>query len=164
MFDVAGLSRADKIRAIAEAPIASLGLELADIEWVREGKARILRLIIDKDGGVSLDDCSAASRLVDPLIDRQPDLNQHDYLEVSSPGLERTLKTERDLIRYQGRPVLVTRFRAQDGSKTVKGRLAPCTDEEIRLDLADGTRLAIRRSDVARIKLNSFDQAEGEQG
>ena len=140
------------VARLAEEPVASLGLELVDVELVREGKARILRLIVDKPGGVSLDDCTAVSRLVDPLIDSHAEASGHDYFEVSSPGLERPLKTDRDLARHLGEEVEMKLYQALDGKKTWKGRLAPCSEAEIRLDLDDGTQLAVPRQAVAKIK------------
>ena len=76
---------AQKVMDATAAPIAGLGLELVDVELVREGQSVFLRLYIDKQGGVGLDDCTAVSQLVDPLIDQQLDIHVHDYLEVSSP-------------------------------------------------------------------------------
>jgi len=140
------------VTRLAEEPVASLGLELVDVELVREGKARILRLIVDKPGGVSLDDCTAVSRLVDPLIDSHAEASGHDYFEVSSPGLERPLKTDRDLARHLGEEVEMKLYQAMDGKKTWKGRLAPCSEAEIRLDLDDGTQLAVPQQAVAKIK------------
>ena len=136
----------------AAQPVADLGLELVDVEMVREGKAVILRIFIDKAGGVSMDDCTQVTRLVDPLIDTQLNIHEHDFLEVSSPGLERPLKTERDFARYQGEWVELSRYKAVDGRKKLEGRLAPCTDETIGLELEDGTLLSIPRLEVARIK------------
>ncbi len=140
------------VARLAQEPVASLGLELVDVELVREGKSRILRLIIDKPGALSLDDCTAVSRQIDPLIDSHPEAAGHDYFEVSSPGLERPLKTDRDLARNLGEDVEIKLYQALDGKKTWQGRLAPCSEAEIRLDLDDGTQLAVPRQAVARIK------------
>ena len=137
---------------LAEAPAASLGLELLDVEVVREGKSRILRLIIDKQGGVGLEDCTQLSHMVDPLIDSRADISGHDYFEVSSPGLDRPLKTQQDFDRYQGELVELKLYKALNGEKVFRGKLAPCSDTEIRILLADGSQLAVQRSAVAIIK------------
>ncbi len=136
----------------ATAPIAELGIELIDVEWIREGQAKILRLFIDKKGGVDLDDCTAVSRLVDTLIDERLQIHEHDYLEVSSPGLERPLKTERDFIRYQGEWVELTGYKAIGGQKKVQGKLCPCTDTDICLEMEDGTMRQYPRNEVARVR------------
>lgn len=142
----------DLVRTIAEAPVEACGLELVDVELVTENKKKILRLIINKRGGVTLDDCSAVSRIVDPLIDSHKEIRGHDYFEVSSPGLDRPLKTERDYARYQGEWVDVKLYQAQNGRKTYQGRLAPCSESEICLLMEDGTNYTFKRSQVAKMK------------
>ena len=143
---------AQRIMEAVAQPIADLGLDLVDVEMVREGKAMILRIFIDKTGGVSMDDCTQVTHLVDPLIDTQLNIHEHDFLEVSSPGLERPLKTDRDFARYQGEWIELSRYKAVDGRKKLEGRLAPCTAETIGLELDDGTLLSIPRQEVARVK------------
>jgi ribosome maturation factor RimP len=144
---------AQKVMDATLAMIEALGLELLDVELVREGQSRILRLIIDKPGGVNHEDCSTVSRLADPLIDGQLQLHSHDYLEVSSPGLERPLKTERDFIRYRGEWVEVSLYQALDGKKKFTGRLGACDGQTICLE-AEGNKPAIdfARELVAKVK------------
>ena len=133
-------------------PIQDLGLELVDVEMAHEGKARILRIFIDKPGGVSMDDCTAVTRLVDPMIDNELGIHEHDYLEVSSPGLERPLKSDRDFARHQGEWVVLSRYKAVDGKKKIEGKLTTCTPETIGLELEDGTLLAIPRQETASVR------------
>lgn len=132
--------------------IAGLGIDLVDVVYVREGPATILRIFIDKDGGVSLDDCTAVSHLVDPIIDNELDLHSHDFLEVSSPGLERPLKTDRELARYQGSWVEVSLYQAIESHKKFQGRLAPCSLQSIVIEQEDGTSRAFEREKVAKVK------------
>jgi ribosome maturation factor RimP len=143
---------AQKVFDAAFERVAGLGLELVDVEMVKEGRARILRLYIDKPGGVSIEDCSRVSRMIDPVIDQELDLHGHDYLEVSSPGLERPLKTDRDLIRCCGEQVELTLYQALDGRKKFQGILAPCTPEAIIISQDDGTDRQFPREQVARVK------------
>jgi ribosome maturation factor RimP len=144
---------AQKVMDAAAAMIAELGLELVDVELVREGQARILRLIIDKPGGVDHEDCSRVSRLVDPVIDGQLNLHGHDYLEVSSPGLERPLKNESDLIRHRGEWVEVALYQALEGRKKFEGRLGDCAGGIIRLEDENGQLLRqFTREEVAKVK------------
>ena len=85
---------------IAEPALKELGFELVDVEFAKDGQAWNLNVYIDKPGGVDLDDCEAASRLLDPLFDADPRIaGRHDYLSVSSPGLDRPLKTDRNFAR-----------------------------------------------------------------
>jgi len=143
---------AQRVMDAAAAPIAEIGLELVDVELVREGQSVFLRLYIDKPGGVDLDDCTAVNHLVDPLIDQQLDIHAHDYLEVSSPGLERPLKTDRDFVRYQGEWVELTCYKALDGHKNFQGKLAPCSAEMICLEMEDGALSRFPRDRVARVR------------
>jgi ribosome maturation factor RimP len=146
-------SAAEKVIEATAPRIAGLGVELVDVELVREGQSRILRLIIDKPGGVDSEDCAQVSRLVDPIIDQELDLHVHDYLEVSSPGLERPLKTERDFIRHQGEWVEVTLYQSRDGQKKFTGRLAASTPENIGLEAEDGQKVScFTREQVAKVK------------
>jgi ribosome maturation factor RimP len=146
-------SAADKVVEATSGRIAALGVELLDVELVREGQSRILRLIIDKPGGVDSEDCAQVSRLVDPIIDQDLDLHVHDYLEVSSPGLERPLKTERDFIRHQGEWVEVTLYQSLDGKKKYTGCLAASTAENIGLEAdEDGPARWFTREQVAKVK------------
>jgi ribosome maturation factor RimP len=143
---------AQKVFDAASSRIEALGLELVDVELVSENQSRILRLYIDKPGGIGLDDCELVSHLVDPIIDTELDLHAHDYLEVSSPGLERPLKTDRDFQKYQGEWVEVTLYKAMDGQKKYHGFLAPCTPELISLTLSDGSSRQFPREQVARAR------------
>ena len=136
------------VRELAAGPAAGLGLDLIDVELVRENGKRILRLVVDKRGGVSLDDCSDLSQLVDPLIDNAANIG-HDFFEVSSPGLNRPLKTTSDYIRYQGERVQARLYQARDGQKKFTGKLAPCSEEEIAIEQDDGSLLTFRRTEVA---------------
>lgn len=137
----------------AAAPrIEAMGLELVDVEMVRENQSRILRLYIDKPGGVSLEDCSQVSQLIDPIIDDELKFHSHDFFEVSSPGLERVLKTNRDFERYQGEWVEATLYKALDGRKKYQGRLGISSPEQIVLILEDGTEQRFAREQVAQTR------------
>jgi ribosome maturation factor RimP len=135
-----------------EAKILELGIELVDVEFVRERSARILRLVIDKQGGVDHEDCSRVSRLADPLIDHDLQIQDHDYLEVSSPGLERPLKTDRDFQRYLGEWVEVTLYQAIEGKKEFVGRLLPTTAETIAIEPEKMPARQFPKQQVARVR------------
>lgn len=124
-----------------------MNLELVDVCLDKEGAGKYLRIYIDKPEGISLDDCEAYHRAI------QPQLEQYDYdfLEVSSPGVDRPLKKDRDFDRAIGSEVEVHLFRQMDGSKTVQGILADYSKDEIVLDCA-GTEKRILRKACALIK------------
>lgn len=132
--------------------IEAMGLELVDVEMVRENQSRILRIYIDKPGGVSLEDCSQVSQMIDPVIDNELKIHNHDFFEVSSPGLERVLKTDRDFERYQGEWVEATLYKALDSRKKYQGKLGISTPEQIVLLLEDGTEQRFARELVAQTR------------
>lgn len=134
------------------APVAdALGLELLEVKYVKEGPRWFLRLIIDKRGGVSLDDCEALSRAIDPLLDENLDIKQAYYLEVQSPGLDRPLKTLADFKRYQGQEVEVRFYKARDGVKTVEGFIEAADEENLSLKIGE-TSQAFPLSEIAHVK------------
>lgn len=132
--------------------LARTELELVDVEMVREGTARILRLYIDKPGGVTIDDCTQVSRMMDPIIDKELDIHAHDYFEVSSPGLERVLKTDRDLTRYQGEWVEVKLYKALDGRKLYQGSLGSYTEHTVDIELDGSGIRQFQREQIASIR------------
>lgn len=132
--------------------LEQIGLEVVDVELVREGTARILRIYVDKPGGVTIDDCSRASQVMDPVIDQDLGIQGHDYFEVSSPGLERVLKTDRDLTRYRGEWVEITLYKAINGKKRYQGELGAYTEETIDLDLEQEGSRQFPRNQIARIR------------
>lgn len=107
------------------APLAEgLGLSLWDVTYQKEGADWILRLTIDKEGGVSIDDCVAMTRAVEPALDQADPIPQEYLLEVSSPGLGRRLTRPEHFAAFLGAPVRVKLLRAlEDGTKTLEGEL-----------------------------------------
>lgn len=143
----------EAVHRLAQPVAAALGLEVIDIEYRREGRGWVLRLFIDKPGGVTLDDCTALSRDLSPMLDVE-DLIDHAYsLEVSSPGATRPLKSDRDLERFRGRRVRVSTYEKIGDRKTFIGRLVSHTAD--RIDLEDETLgpVSLPRTAVARASL-----------
>lgn len=114
------------------APIAAdLNYEVYHIEYVKENGDYYLRIYIDKDGGITLNDCEALSRRVSDVMDEKDPIKDAYFLEVSSPGLNRTLFTIDHYKKFIGREVMVRFTKAIDGSKNVKGILKEVNDEEV---------------------------------
>ncbi len=130
---MAGPGIAGKVFELAQPIAEEQGVELLEVKYVKEGPNWVLRLIIDKVGGISLDDCEAVSRAVDPVIDDNVEIKQAYNLEVQSPGLDRPLKTQADFKRYQGHEIEVKFYKARDNQKTIKGILQGSTEDTIRL-------------------------------
>lgn len=145
------------VEGLAQPFADAMGLELVGVELVKEGANRYLRVYIDKEGGVSFEDCEALSRAVDAKLDEILPNPPYEYFEVSSPGLERPLKRDADFARYAGRMVTVTTFAPVDGQKSFLGELVGLIDGSVTLKLvegkAKGEQLALDRSQVASVRL-----------
>lgn len=132
-----------KVKALTETLLSPLGLELVDIEYVREGRSMILRIFIDKPSGVTLDDCADVSRELSLLLDLDEALNDRYTLEVSSPGLNRPLKKLSDYSRYSGKLAKVkTRILWNDDAgnprKTFLGILQGIESDCVIMNLTEG--------------------------
>ena len=151
----------DTISRVAELSgplLASLGLELVDCEYKREGRAMVLRLFIDKDGGISLDDCASFSRELSEILDVEDVVSGEYTLEVSSPGLCRPLKKAADYQRYAGRLVKIKTyelFADDEGNprKTFLGELLGFEDDVVRIKLKEGQTAGIPLDKIAKAHL-----------
>lgn len=139
------------VRKTAEAAAEQAGCELVDVEFVKEGAHWYLRVFIDKDGGVSLDDCEAVNGPVNRMLDETDPIEQPFYLEVSSPGLERPLKTTRDYEKAMGSHVEISLYRPLDGSRHLEGTLRSHDSHRIVIISASGVEREISKADVAKI-------------
>jgi ribosome maturation factor RimP len=115
--------QAEIVRALIEPIVVYAGMELIDVEYGREPSGVILRLTIDKPGGVTVDDCSDISRLAGDLLDAKDSLQGPYNLEVSSPGINRPLKKKDDFERFAGQKVLIKTRELIDGRRNFKGIL-----------------------------------------
>jgi ribosome maturation factor RimP len=140
------------VSEIVEPIVTSHGMELIGVEYRRETGGWVLRIYIDKKGGVSLDDCVLVSNEVGPVIDVE-DLFQTPYtMEVSSPGLNRALKKARDFERFKGRVVKIRTHDAIGGRRNFKGRLLGCTNAVIQIGIG-GEVLDVPLLNVAKANL-----------
>lgn len=130
--------------------------ELVDVEYVKEGGTWYLRAYIDKPGGITVDDCEVVSRALSDLLDKHDFIEDAYVLEVSSPGLGRPLKKEKDFARSIGEEVDVRTFRAISHQKEFTGILRDYDKEKIVLEMENQELLEIARADIALIRL-SFD-------
>ena len=141
------------VAKMAADAIAERGCELWDVEYVREAGQWYLRLYLDKEGGVDIDDCEAVSRVVSDLLDEADPIEGSYVFEVSSAGAERALKRPSDFEKFLGSPVLVKLYKARDGRKEFAGTLAGYGPEGT-IRLAVGEReLAFPKSEVALCRL-----------
>ncbi|MEQ8173462.1 MAG: ribosome maturation factor RimP [Syntrophomonadaceae bacterium] len=144
-------SRLENIASEIETKLAEIGMELVDTQYRKENQEQILRFLIDRDGGVTLDDCSEATRRLKDLIDNQE--IYYDHLEVSSPGMDRLIKTNRDLLRFTGYKIKVKTVKAYAGPRTVIALLKGFSDEELTVETENGEILSIPRNMISIIRL-----------
>lgn len=138
-------------------PIIKAGdFELVDVEYVKEGADFYLRVYADKPGGITIDDCVSISRALEERLDAEDRIKDAYILEVSSPGLTRPLKKEKDFARSIGKLVDVKLYRQVNNSKELTGVLMAYNEEEVQLMLDDGDaheELTINRKDISMIRL-----------
>ncbi|MBP7177006.1 MAG: ribosome maturation factor RimP [Thermoclostridium sp.] len=121
----------EAVAQLARPVVDGLGLELVDVEYVREGTQWFLRIFIDKPGGITLDDCEAVHRPLSDKLDQADPIPQAYMLEVSSPGVERPFKTPRDYEKAIGQQVQIKFYKPVDGSKVCQGILEAFDGENI---------------------------------
>ncbi len=143
---------ADRVRSVAEPIVWDERMELVDVEYRRETNGWVLRLIIDKEGGVALDDCSRISQEVGRILDVEDFIEVPYHLEVSSPGLNRPLKNEKDFLRYRNRVIKVKTFNPVVNRRQFKGKLLGFLENQIQMDV-DGEMIQIPLSNVAKANL-----------
>jgi ribosome maturation factor RimP len=127
--------------------------ELVDVEYVKEGGDYFLRVYIDKEGGITLDDCHSVSTDLSTLLDEKDPIKDNYYLEVSSPGLDRPLKKAKDFERYIGRDVEVKLYKPIEGQKQFEGELLGLFDEDIIKIIYNGSEMSFNKKEVAIIRL-----------
>ena len=132
------------------------GFELVDVEYVKEAGNWYLRAYIDKPGGITVDDCEVVNRELGDLLDRDDFIDESYILEVSSPGLGRPLKKERDFIRSKGEEVEIRTYRMVDRQKEVRGVLKAGDKDTVTIEYEDGQEQVFERDNIALIRL-AFD-------
>lgn len=144
----------DIVEPIAE----SLGLVLWDVRFVKEGASWFLRLFIDKEGGVGMEDCVDFSHGVDRPLDDADPIDQSYYLEVSSPGLQRQLTRDFHFTFCQGQPVLVHLIRPKDGQRDFRGELiGRQPDGTVYIRTAQGEEQSFLKEEIASVRLDDND-------
>lgn len=140
------------IAKVSETIAEELGLELVDLEFVKEFGSNFLRIYIDKPGGISLDDCQEVSEKVSEFLDEKDPIKDHYYLEVSSPGLDRPLKNDKDLKRNMGEEIEISLYQNLDGKKKYDGYLIGFDDENLEID-SNNRKIVLPRELISLIKL-----------
>jgi len=128
------------VEELAEPIFQELGLELVEIEFVKEGKSWFLRVYIDKDNGVDIEDCGLVSEKLSEKLDELDPIPQNYFLEVSSPGAERPLKKDKDFQKAIGKNVFIKTYEPFDGEKSFEGTLLEFDGQHVKIEMKIKTR------------------------
>lgn len=141
------------LQALIEPIIQKQGLELVDVQYQKEGKNWFLRIFIDNEDGISHKECTRVSEALDPVLDEQEIITESYILEVSSPGLNRPLKREKDFIRFAGKRIVMKTEEAIENQKTFNGTLLGIKDGKVRIELEDGRVIGISQENIKKANL-----------
>ena len=142
----------EQVAQFSQPVVEEKGCTLWDVEYVREGADRVLRLYIDKEGGVSIDDCEAVARAINPILDEKDPISESYEFEVCSAGLERALKRPSDFQQFMGSPILVKLYRPRNGLKEFPGILRGYEDGCVTVETGKET-ITFQKSEVALVRL-----------
>ena len=140
------------VASFAQPIVEQHGCQLWDVEYVREGSEYFLRLYLDKEGGVDINDCEAISRAVDPILDEKDPIQGSYHFEVCSAGLERALKRPEDFARFMDSPITVKLYRPRNGLKEIPGILRGYEEGRVTVEAGKET-ITFEKSEVARVRL-----------
>ena len=146
----------EKTEALLQPIIERHAFELVDVEYVKEGSQWYLRVYIDKPGGITIDDCEVVSREFSEILDVQDYIEDSYIFEVSSPGLGRPLKKEKDFQRNLGKEVEIRTYRMVDKQKEFRGILKQYDSDTVTIEQEDGTERVFVKKDMALIR-QAFD-------
>ena len=142
----------DLVTQFATPVVEENGCKLWDVEYVREGSERYLRVYIDKDGGIDIDDCEKIHRALDPILDEKDPIAESYHFEVCSAGIERALKRPGDFERFMGSPITVKLYRPYNGLKEIPGILRGYEEGRVTVEAGKET-VTFEKSQVALVRL-----------
>ena len=137
----------DKVWELIKETVSNLQLDIYDVEYVKEGNGWFLRIYIDKENGVDINDCENVSRAIDPLLDEAEVITGQYTLEVSSPGVERVLRRSEHFSKYIGSEIEISLYKTVDNKKSFTGVLKLADDEKIVID-----DMSFDRKDISKVK------------
>ena len=143
----------DRVEKMVTAITDEKGYETVDVEYVKEAGQFYLRVVVDKEGGISLNECEEVSRALSPKLDEDDFIEENYYLEVSSPGIDRALKRDKEFVKYKGRDVEIKLYKAIDGVKQFEGELVGLDEENNIVVIINNEEVKFNRKDVAIIRL-----------
>ena len=143
----------EKVTALARPVVEEEGCSLWDVEYVREAGTWYLRVYVDKEGGLSIDDCERISRRLDPMLDEADPIPDSYVFEVGSAGAERELKRPSDFEQFMGSEVEVRLYQPLNGSKAFVGALKSYEDGDVTINFG-GTEMRFDKGKVAQVRLH----------
>ena len=150
---MAKINTVQRVEEIVKPFAEELGLSIWDITYKKEGSDWYLRIFIDKDGGVSIDDCVEVSRLMNPILDKEDYIDEPYTFEVSSPGVERLLRKEWHYKKAIGETVFIKTFKPYNGTKELYGTLDKFYEDHVIISL-DDEAIKIKREDIAICRIH----------
>ena len=142
----------DKVMELVSPVITSLGYEIYDLEYVKEGKDYYLRIFIDKENGISIDDCELVNNSITDLLDEKNYIKEQYYLEISSSGLERRLRKDWHFEKYKGSKVEANLFKAVDKQKNIRGILNGFDEKTVTIQTEENNLVQLDKTNISVIK------------
>ena len=142
----------EKVESLVKEKIEKVGYELYDVLYVKEGSNKILRIVIDSENGISLDDCEKVNNEIKETIDEANPIEEQYFLEISSPGIERLLRKDWQLKKFKGTDVNIKLFKKdENGKKEYTGTLGEVTENTLDVEI-DGKNVTIDRKIISQVK------------
>ena len=142
----------ERVESLIESTVNNLGYELYDVEYAKEGKDYFLRIFIDKESGIDLNDCEKVNDAINELLDKADYIKEQYFLEVSSPGIERNLRKPEHFERYIENEVEVSLFKAYEKQKVLQGVLKAGDNNKVTISI-DNNEITLNRKDISKVKL-----------
>lgn len=143
----------ERVKSLAANYLSSHNIELVEVIYRRESPGMVLRLLVDTPEGITIDQCEELNQYLSEVLDKEDVIEEHYLLEVSSPGLDRPLKTDRDFDRVIGKELIITTYEPIDGKRTIEGKLISSNSEYIVIDAIE-KEITIPRDKIAKATLN----------
>lgn len=146
---------AEKVSALIKPTVEAQGVKLWDVRFLKEGASYYLRVFIDSENGIGIDECTAVSHAIDPIIDEADPIDKSYYLEVCSAGLNRELTKEEHYLFAVGKNVMIKLFKAENGIKGIRGVLLSYKDGQFSVN-SNGETVTVSLKNTAKINTEDF--------
>ena len=147
------INTAKKVELLLSKTAEEMNFEIADVEFVKEGQNYYLRVYLDKEGGITIDDCEVFSKAAEKILDKEDPIEQSYIFEVSSPGIDRPLKKDSDFEKYSGEIIDIKLYKPFNGSKEYQGTLKGLINNNIVITDDNWQEVAFDKKSVASVRL-----------